>query len=90
MDVPASEIGIPLTLSEGAGVGLVSFTVSYDPTLLEITGIAAGTASRTLRAPPVNSTSPARGGSAATKVAGPCRGTKLKRCLQVAGGMTAR
>ena len=41
------------------------------------TGIAPRIGSRTTRDGPVNSTSLSRGGCAATKVAGPCNGTKL-------------
>ena len=40
VDVPATDSGIPLTISEGSGILSVDFTVEYDPSLLTVTGVS--------------------------------------------------
>ena len=44
VDVPATTSGLPLRLSDGAGVTAVSLTLNYDPALLTVSGatLAAG------------------------------------------------
>jgi hypothetical protein len=42
IDVPATGSGIPITLSNGAGVESVELTVKYDPALLTITEVVLG------------------------------------------------
>src|SRR5207244_7012573 len=40
--IPATSAGIPITLSNGAGVTSVSLTLTYNPALLNITAVSAG------------------------------------------------
>ena len=40
--IPANAAGLPVNLSDGAGVESVSFTLTWDPSLLEVTGALAG------------------------------------------------
>jgi ELWxxDGT repeat protein len=42
VNVPATGSGIPITLSNGAGVQSVDLVLKYNPTLLTITGVALG------------------------------------------------
>ena len=42
VNVPATGTGLPLTLSDGAGVRNVTLSVDYDPALLRITGAEVG------------------------------------------------
>jgi hypothetical protein len=42
VNIPASGSGIPVRISNGAGVQSVDFTFVYDPNLLTITGVVAG------------------------------------------------
>jgi subtilisin-like proprotein convertase family protein len=44
VDLPATQSGIPVTLSDGTGVTLVELTLRYDPELLEVTAVVAGAA----------------------------------------------
>lgn len=41
-DVPATAMGVPITLSGATGARAVSFTLAYDPALLHITGVSGG------------------------------------------------
>ena len=41
VDIPATATGIPIRISDGAGVTSVSFELSYDPDLLQITDVLA-------------------------------------------------
>ena len=40
--VPAPHSGLPLTLSEAAGVESIDLVVEYDPDLLDVTGALVG------------------------------------------------
>ena len=42
-DVPATAAGVPITITGAAGARQVAFTLAYDPSLLNITGVAGGT-----------------------------------------------
>ena len=42
IDVPATGAGIPVTISDGAGVTSVSFELNYDPSLFTLNTITAG------------------------------------------------
>ncbi|MCP3974566.1 MAG: hypothetical protein GY720_08750, partial [bacterium] len=42
LDLPATGSGLPLRLSDGAGVTSVSFTLNYDPALLQVNGVNPG------------------------------------------------
>jgi hypothetical protein len=44
VNIPADGSGIPITLSDGTGVTSLVLTLRYDPTLLNITGAAPGSA----------------------------------------------
>ncbi|MBL8339682.1 MAG: hypothetical protein JNM97_23150, partial [Rhodoferax sp.] len=41
-DVPATAAGVPITLTGATGARAVSFTLAYDPALLQITGVSGG------------------------------------------------
>jgi hypothetical protein len=40
--VPATRTGLPISISEGSQVTDVSFTLTYDPSLLNVTAVVAG------------------------------------------------
>jgi PKD repeat protein len=42
VDVPATAVGVPITISGATGAQQVSFTLAYDPALLAITGVSGG------------------------------------------------
>jgi Ca2+-binding RTX toxin-like protein len=44
VNIPATATGLPIVLSDGAGVEAVDFTLAYDPALLTITAVSPGTA----------------------------------------------
>lgn len=44
VNVPADETGIPISISNGAGVRNVELRIGYDPAMLSITGATAGAA----------------------------------------------
>ncbi|MCX2982601.1 hypothetical protein EYC98_17195, partial [Halieaceae bacterium IMCC14734] len=44
VDVPATGVGLPVMLSDGTGVTSVGLTLTYDPSLLNVTGVTLGAA----------------------------------------------
>lgn len=42
VDVPATAAGVPITITGAAGARQIAFTLAYDPSLLNITGVTGG------------------------------------------------